>query len=86
LEEKATKKNLAQFAKKRIKIMDPASPIIFRAVLFSDPTSEIRTKRERLSFFLEEKAGKKNLRQPFEKRQKNSGTRYAPKFLERLFR
>jgi hypothetical protein len=31
-----------------------------------------------------EKLAKKNLRQPLKKRQKNSGTRYAPKFLERF--
>ena len=37
-------------------------PIFSRAVLFSDPTSEKRTKRERLNFFLERKTlPKKNL-------------------------
>jgi len=37
------------------------------------------------NFFLhKEKLAKKNLRLPLKKRQKNSGTRYAPKFLERF--
>jgi len=38
------------------------------------------------NFFLHRiKLAKKNLRHPFWKHLKNSGTRYAPKFLERFF-
>jgi len=63
LEEKATKKNLAPIRKRsELKKWIRFHPIFSCAVLFSDPTSEKRTKRERLNFFLERKTlPKKNL-------------------------